>query len=188
MRLSNMQRFWIAFLLCLLVCICRLSAEHRRGEGVQTQASPFAAKIDEFIFGSFRDIRETYQTRADFERRFGKPISVRKRPFITQNGDHDTVYELVFRGIRVDLYESAESQRVSLYGVLVTDNRWNIPSVGTLHIGSTKQDLLMLLGKPDTNKNTEWKYQCNACLGDENVTFTFSGERIRSIHWEFDLD
>jgi hypothetical protein len=151
----------------------------------QSGNSDHDASIDEIIFRAlpFKDLK----TRNDFERRFGKPVSVSAKPFTNwHTSETDTVYKLVFKGLTIDLYEVARDHSIAVLRVLLTDNRWRFPM--RLRIGDARQQVLQFLGNPIEDRTSEWVYVCADCVEENKITFGFSGDKIRTIQWDFALD
>ena len=140
---------------------------------------PTAPAVDEFIYKGFPSGRD--MTRADAERILGKPVSVSE----TQVKNH-RLTTLRFAGLIVQLRQDPDGSHSVITSIELSDNRWHFPA--KLRIGDSRDDALRLLGKPDVDRPAEFVYGCYECVYDDKIHFTFDGNKIKSMKWDFYLD
>jgi antitoxin (DNA-binding transcriptional repressor) of toxin-antitoxin stability system len=123
----------------------------------------------------------------DFKRTLGKPVSIVSRPNANPYyRETDTVYTLVYTGFQVIVYEITHEKKIAILQVQLTENRLKLPL--ELKIGSTRREVQHALGNATTNTNSEWTYICSDCVLENKIIFRFSGEKVRTIEWDFELD
>ena len=133
---------------------------------------PTAPAVDEIIYKGFPFQRNI--TRADLEKILGKPASVNERTGKTPSVFH-------FKGLTVELIENSKIATIEL-----TDNVWRFPA--KLRIGSSRDEALKLLGKPDIETKSELTYGCYDCVFDDKIHLTLDGDKISRIKWDFYLN
>jgi hypothetical protein len=136
---------------------------------------PAASAVDEIIFKGFPFEQNT--ARGNLERAFGNPASVSENP-------EKKLSTLRFDGLIVELVEREDhSQTVS--AIELSDNRWRFPA--KVRIGSLRDEILKLLGKPDIEHPSEFVYGCYECVYDHKIHFFFDGDKVKRIKWDFYL-
>jgi len=151
----------------------------------QNALTSFEKARDDIIFA--RLPFDNLNTLEDWEKKLGRLVSIKSRPFKNRHDDSiDTIYTLVYRGLTIVLYEVPPQRTLTPLRIEVSDNRWQLPL--HLKIGSSKQDVLRALGKPDKETNVGWTYGCTDCLSENNIVFGFSGAKVRTIEWNIELD
>ena len=138
---------------------------------------PTAGAVDEIIFKGFPFERNI--TRAELERILGKPVSVTAP---RANNPHTVLH---FKGLIIELRERANGS-ATISSIELSDNVWRFPA--KLRIGSMREDLLKLLGKPDIERKPELIYGCYECVYDDKIHFIFDGNKVARIKWDFYLD
>ncbi|HLH30694.1 MAG TPA: hypothetical protein VKY31_05795 [Terriglobia bacterium] len=129
---------------------------------------PTAGAVDEIIFKGFPFPQKI--SRAELEMALGKPSSVSEKDRTT----------LQFNGLTITLAGGTIST------IELTDNRWHFPA--KLRVGSTRDEMLKLLGKPDMERGSESIYGCYECVYDHKIHFVFDAGRIKRIQWDFYLN
>jgi hypothetical protein len=137
-----------------------------------------APAVDEIIFKGFPFQRNIM--RDDLEKMLGHSTSVSEK-----QSNNRRISSLRFAGLVVELAEP-KGTRGTVSTIELTDNRWHFPA--KLRIGSTRSEMINLLGKPDIEHPSEASYGCYECVWDDKIHFTFDGEHIKSIKWDFYLD
>ncbi|HEY2380426.1 MAG TPA: hypothetical protein VGK48_04520 [Terriglobia bacterium] len=138
-----------------------------------------APAVDELISKGFPLGRE--MTRAEAEKVLGKPVSVSENQV---KGHRLTT--LRFAGLVVELRQDTDGSHSVISSIELSDNRWQFPA--KLRIGSTRDDMLRLLGKPDIDRPAESVYGCYECVYDDKIHVMFDGNKIKSMKWDFYLD
>ena len=136
-----------------------------------------APAVDEIIFRGFPFGQKA--TRAQVEALFGQGKSVSE-----QRVSGNPAVVLQFEGVTVSLVEGKD-HTTTVSTIDLTDNRWNFPA--KLRIGSTRQEVLKLLGKADIEHPGELIYGCYECVWDHKVHFFFDGDKVKRIQWDFYL-
>lgn len=138
-----------------------------------------APAVDEIIYKGFpfpRDIK-----REELEKILGHPASVSEK-----QADNRRFSRLQFPGLAVELFGDPTGARSALSSIELSDNSWHFPA--KLRIGSTRSEMIKLLGKPDIDRSSEAVYGCYECVWDDKVYFIFEGDRIKNIKWNFYLN
>jgi len=134
-----------------------------------TPRPPTAGAVDEIIFRGFPFAQKT--SRAELEAVLGRPSSASAK-------------KLEFPGLRVMLAE-LKDQSSTVSSIELSDNRWHFPA--KLRIGSSRDEVVKLLGKPDVERPSESIYGCYECVYDHKIHFIFDGSKVKRILWDFYL-
>lgn len=135
-----------------------------------------APAVDEVIYKGFPIVRDI--TRADAEKILGKAVSVSE----TEVKNH-RLTTLRFTGLILELRQDSDGSHSVVSSIELRNNRWHFPA--KLRIGSTRADMFRLLGKPDIEHPMESVYGCYECVFDDKIHFTFDGNKIKSMKWDF---
>ena len=147
--------------------------------GPQATQRPWPASapaVDEIIFKGFPFPRDIM--RVGLEKALGRPASVSEKEL---NGRRSS--RLQFTGLAVELFAEPIGTRGTVSSIELSDNRWRFPA--KLHIGSTRAEMIKLLGSPDIDRSAEAIYGCYDCVWDDKIHFVFEGDRIKSMNWDF---
>ena len=139
---------------------------------------PTAGAVDEIIFKGFpfqRNVRP-----AELKPILGDPLS------ITGRGPNNPNGALHFKGLTIELREILADGSAKIASIELSDNAWRFPA--KVRIGSTRDDVLKLLGRPDIESKSELTYGCYECVYDDKIHFTFDGNKVTRIKWDFYLN
>lgn len=143
-------------------------------------ARPEAAPaVDELISSGFPFPRTIM--RSELEQTFGKPVSVSEKQV-----EDKRLSTLRFAGLVIEVYDKAAGARGTVSSIELKDNRWHFPA--RLRIGSTRAEMLKLLGRPDIERPSEAVYGCYECVYDDKIHVSFDGDKIKSLKWDFYLN
>ena len=135
-----------------------------------------APAVDEIIFKGFPFPRDIMRT--ELEKILGRPASVSEN-----QADSRRSSRLQFAGLAVELLAESIGTRGTVSSIELSDNRWHFPA--KLRIGSTRAEMIRLLGRPDIDRSPEAIYGCYECAWDDKIHFVFEGDRIKSMKWDF---
>jgi hypothetical protein len=120
--------------------------------------------------------------------KFGKPLNLTLRKIRNRHADDevwDTVYELAYEGLYLEIYEVTLDKRSFVYHIVVTSNKYK-PKWG-LGVGATKSQVKATLGDPYETDINKWNY----VVSDEfphSVRFYFEKDSVQKIEWLYILD
>jgi hypothetical protein len=97
----------------------------------------------------------------------------------------DTVYELVYEGLYLEIYEVTLDNRSFVYHIVVTSKKYK-PKWG-LGVGATKPQVKATLGNPGESNINKWSYVASDAY-PHSVRFYFEKGRVQKIEWVYILD
>ena len=129
----------------------------------------------------------TEQSRPEIIRRFGNPIkTTTEKIWNRYDGVMDTIYNLSYEGLRLGIYEASLDNTSFVSHVILEKSgfktKWDI------NIGTMKEKIKTIFGKPDDSDNDTWAYRLS--IGDlsSSVKFFFKQERVWKIEWSHMVD
>lgn len=140
----------------------------------------------ELIFARTADLSK-------LEEILGKPEST-SESFLNIDGTDPAVFPdtergvlrvLNFKGLVIELYESAVDRRTIIKTVDLSSGVWKFPK--KLKIGSTQEEVKTFLGEPKTSSVPNvYTYQSHEAYLDE-VQFYFTAGKVVRIRWSFEI-
>jgi len=151
------------------------------------EAESFQRKADEFIDNGAEFLGDRIvNSKADVISKLGTPLKVTSKGVRNIYSEvMDTVYELFYEGLYLEIYEVTLDNRSFVYHIVVTSKKYK--SKWDLGVGATKEDLRAILGKPDQSDIHSWSYV--ALYGHlDSVRFYFEKDTVRKIEWSYVVD
>jgi hypothetical protein len=150
-------------------------------------ADSFQRKADEFIDNGAEFLGERIvNSKADVISKLGTPLKVTSKGVRNIYSEvMDTVYELFYEGLYLEIYEVTLDNRSFVYHIVVTSKKYK--SKWGLGVGATKGDLRAILGKPNQSNIHSWSYVVLYGHPD-SVRFYFEEGTVRKIEWSYVVD
>jgi hypothetical protein len=175
------------YLLFITLVVCILHGCLHNTPPIDNQSESFQKEPDDFIqegpefLGSI-----IISSKDDVIGKLGKPLNMTSKEVKNRHNDvMDTVYELVYKGLYLEIYEVTLDNRGFVYHIVVTSKKYK-PKWG-LGVGATKSQVKAALGNPNETNINEWSYVVSDIF-PHSVTFYFEKDRVQKIEWLYTLD
>jgi len=143
-------------------------------------------KIDQFIKNGFET--KLGRTRKKIIHTLGKPEAIHvekaKKSGIVEE-INDEIYELVYDGLTITIYRAAHENEDLLQHISLTSSVYKVK--WGLNIGTTKNTVLSVLGKPSDEDEFSYMYQTQSGI-DSSVRFFFKDDIVNKIDWWYSID
>jgi hypothetical protein len=129
---------------------------------------------------------------AELERILGKPASVSSRsvnidgtdPGVLPGTERGTLSTLSFKGLVIEVYESAVDGRTIVKTIDLRSNGWKFPR--KIRIGDAEENVRALLGEPTKSEPNVFSYESRGAYLD-TVHFHFNAGKVVRILWTFEI-
>lgn len=150
-------------------------ASEKEGSQVQRKADYFIEEGPEFIGSTIE------HSKSEIINRLGKPLSIKSEKVRNPHNDTmDTIYKLKYVGLYIEVYEVSLDERSFVLYIILENKKYK--TKWGISIGTTKERIRAVLGKPDKNDETSWTYVANDGYPD-TVKFYFVQEGVKKIEW-----
>jgi hypothetical protein len=186
-RLAMKSTRFAIFLLVSTLVMCILLGCLHNTPPIGNKSESFQKKVDDFIQEGPEFLgRIIVSPKNDVIGKLGEPLNMTRKEVKNRHDDvMDTVYELVYEGLYLEIYEVTLDNRSFVYHIVVTGKKYK-PKWG-LGVGTTKSQVKAALGNPDETNMDEWSYVASDVF-PHSVIFYFEKDRVQKIEWLYILD
>ncbi|MBN2351945.1 MAG: hypothetical protein JXD23_05195 [Spirochaetales bacterium] len=124
---------------------------------------------------------------AEIRKNLGRPLreTVEDRQNVHDKNQTDQIYKLFYGGLYLEVYHVTEMNRDLILLLEVTGDQYQI-AFG-LAVGALKAKVRKVLGKPNDEKPTLWRYFASDLIMGA-FEFGLQGDRAVSIKWYYSID
>lgn len=119
--------------------------------------------------------------------RLGKPKSIKSEIVKNHHDDSmDTIYELYYRGLLIELYEVRSDNRSFIFHIILENKKYK--TKWGLNVGSTREKIIKVLGEPGESTNTLLTFMFSEAYPNDTVKFYLKHNIVHKIEWKYTVD